>query len=73
VIGGEGNGGVIFPELHPGRDAMIGMALILQFLAENNVSLDEAPVATRRSSLPKRRSPLPAHSRRSAFPMPWGR
>jgi phosphomannomutase len=42
VIGGEGNGGVIFPELHPGRDAMIGMALILQFLAENNVSLDEA-------------------------------
>lgn len=42
VIGGEGNGGVIFPELHPGRDAMIGMALILQFLAETNVSLDEA-------------------------------
>lgn len=42
VIGGEGNGGVIFPELHPGRDAMIGMALILQFLAETNMSLDEA-------------------------------
>lgn len=42
IIGGEGNGGVIFPELHPGRDAMVGMALILQFLAETNVSLDEA-------------------------------
>jgi phosphomannomutase len=42
VIGGEGNGGVIFPELHPGRDAMVGMALILQFLAETNLSLDEA-------------------------------
>ncbi len=42
VIGGEGNGGVIFPQLHPGRDAMIGMALILQFLADTNVSLDEA-------------------------------
>jgi phosphomannomutase len=42
VIGGEGNGGVIFPELHPGRDAQVGMALILQFLAENDMSLDEA-------------------------------
>jgi phosphomannomutase len=42
VIGGEGNGGVILPELHPGRDAMVGMALILQFLAETNMSLDEA-------------------------------
>jgi phosphomannomutase len=42
VIGGEGNGGVIFPELHPGRDAMVGMALILQFLAGSNMSLDEA-------------------------------
>jgi len=42
VIGGEGNGGVIFPELHPGRDAMVGMALILQFLAESGVPLDEA-------------------------------
>lgn len=42
IIGGEGNGGVIFPELHPGRDAMVGMALILQFLAETNQSLDEA-------------------------------
>ncbi|HET6348927.1 MAG TPA: phosphoglucosamine mutase [Candidatus Krumholzibacteria bacterium] len=42
VIGGEGNGGVILPALHPGRDAMVGMALILQFLAETGITLDEA-------------------------------
>ena len=34
VIGGEGNGGVILPELHLGRDAAVGIALILQFLTE---------------------------------------
>jgi len=33
VIGGEGNGGVILPELHIGRDAPLGVALILQYLA----------------------------------------
>ncbi len=33
VIGGEGNGGVIYPELHYGRDALIGVALILTHLA----------------------------------------
>ena len=38
-VGGEGNGGVIFPELHPGRDAMVGMALILQLLTERDTSL----------------------------------
>lgn len=34
VIGGEGNGGVILPEVHLGRDGPIGIALILQLLAE---------------------------------------
>ncbi|GAB4324354.1 MAG: phosphoglucosamine mutase [Candidatus Zixiibacteriota bacterium] len=33
VIGGEGNGGVILPGLHPGRDALLGMALVLSLLA----------------------------------------
>jgi phosphomannomutase len=41
VIGGEGNGGVIYPALHPGRDAQLGMALILQLLAERGVSLKQ--------------------------------
>jgi phosphomannomutase len=33
VIGGEGNGGIIFPELHYGRDALVGIALFLTHLA----------------------------------------
>lgn len=36
VIGGEGNGGVIFPELHYGRDALVGIALFLSHLATFN-------------------------------------
>lgn len=39
VIGGEGNGGVIYPALHPGRDGLVGMAMILQLLAEHDGSL----------------------------------
>jgi phosphomannomutase len=34
VIGGEGNGGIIYPELHYGRDALVGIALFLSYLAE---------------------------------------
>ena len=34
VIGGEGNGGVIYPELHYGRDSLVGVALILSYLAD---------------------------------------
>ena len=39
VIGGEGNGGVILPDLHYGRDALAGVALILSHLAETELSL----------------------------------
>jgi phosphomannomutase len=35
VIGGEGNGGIIYPELHYGRDALVGIALYLTQLAES--------------------------------------
>ncbi|MBR0534404.1 MAG: phosphoglucosamine mutase [Bacteroidales bacterium] len=38
VIGGEGNGGVIFPELHYGRDALVGTALFLSNLAQKGIS-----------------------------------
>ncbi len=41
VIGGEGNGGVIFTPLHPGRDGLVAVALILQFLAERGRTLGE--------------------------------
>jgi phosphomannomutase len=38
VIGGEGNGGIIVPDLHYGRDALIGIALFLTHLAKSNSS-----------------------------------
>ena len=37
VIGGEGNGGIILPELHYGRDALVGIALFLSHLAKKNI------------------------------------
>jgi len=39
VIGGEGNGGIIYPELHYGRDALVGIALFLSHLAQKNVKM----------------------------------
>ncbi len=39
VIGGEGNGGVIFPELHYGRDALVGIALFLTHLAKSGKTI----------------------------------
>jgi phosphomannomutase len=38
VIGGEGNGGVIYPELHYGRDALVGIAIFLTHLAKSRMS-----------------------------------
>jgi phosphomannomutase len=47
VIGGEGNGGVIYPELHYGRDALVGIALFLTHLAKYG-----KPVSVLKSSYP---------------------
>jgi phosphomannomutase len=41
IIGGEGNGGVIYPELHYGRDALAGMALFLSLLAKTGLKCSE--------------------------------
>jgi phosphomannomutase len=41
VIGGEGNGGVIYPELHYGRDALAGIALFLSQLAKSQLTVSE--------------------------------
>lgn len=41
LIGGEGNGGVIYPALHYGRDAMVGVALFLSNLAHKKMSVSE--------------------------------
>lgn len=40
-IGGEGNGGIIYPELHYGRDSLVGIALFLSHLAEQEKSVKE--------------------------------
>lgn len=41
VIGGEGNGGIIYPELHYGRDALVGVALFLTLLAKSGMKVSE--------------------------------
>ena len=41
IIGGEGNGGVIYPQAHYGRDALVGIALILSHLAHKGCTLSE--------------------------------
>ncbi|HNA41379.1 MAG TPA: phosphoglucosamine mutase, partial [Saprospiraceae bacterium] len=41
VIGGEGNGGVIYPALHYGRDALVGIALVLSRLAQSGLTISQ--------------------------------
>lgn len=53
VIGGEGNGGVILPELHLGRDAPVGVALILQLLVESGRTLSQLTADLPRFSIVK--------------------
>ncbi len=40
-IGGEGNGGIVYPELHYGRDSLVGIALFLSHLAEKDMKVSE--------------------------------
>ena len=48
IIGGEGNGGIIYPETHYGRDALVGVALFLTYLSQQDQS-----VASLRASYPQ--------------------
>lgn len=60
IIGGEGNGGVIYPELHYGRDALVGIALFLSLLSEKSCK-----VSTLKNSYPNwvmRKDKLPLDS-----------
>ncbi len=41
IIGGEGNGGIIYPNLHAGRDALLGIALFLTYLAKRDIKVSE--------------------------------
>ena len=60
VLGGEGNGGVILPALHYGRDALAGAALVLQFLAETGQSLSELGATYPEYHISKNKLPLEA-------------
>lgn len=53
VIGGEGSGGVILPAVHLGRDAIVGIGLILQMLAESGGSLSELKASLPQYSIAK--------------------
>jgi phosphomannomutase len=57
IIGGEGNGGVMFPELHIGRDAPLGVALILHLLAATGVTLSRLVAASPRYTIVKAKGP----------------
>jgi phosphomannomutase len=59
VIGGEGNGGVILPELHLGRDAPVGMALILQNLLECGGTVSQMVAELPRYVMIKRKMRVP--------------
>jgi phosphomannomutase len=57
MIGGEGNGGVMFPALHIGRDAPLGVALILHLLAATGVTLSRLVAASPRYTIVKAKGP----------------
>ena len=58
IIGGEGNGGVIYPESHYGRDAMVGIALFLSCLAEKKMTMTEFKASLPRYQIAKNRIEL---------------
>lgn len=57
VIGGEGNGGVILPSLHIGRDAPVGVALILHLLAQTGQSVSQLVAGQNRYRIVKAKAP----------------
>jgi phosphomannomutase len=57
LIGGEGNGGVMLPALHIGRDAPLGVALILHLLAMSGVTLSQLVAAAPRYTIVKAKGP----------------
>ena len=58
IIGGEGNGGIIYPESHYGRDALVGVALFLTLLTERGVSMTELKASYPQYEISKNRIDL---------------
>lgn len=67
TIGGEGNGGVILPDVHLTRDAPVAAALILQLLAEEARPLDEIAAEIGRYEIVKEKLPRPSTSLDQAY------
>jgi len=61
VIGGEGNGGVIYPRINFGRDSLVGMALILHLIAERGVSVSKFIAELPKLFLLKEKLTCPSH------------
>ena len=59
LIGGEGNGGVIYPASHCGRDAMVGVALFLSHLAHKGIKVSELKASLPQYFIAKNRIDLP--------------
>ena len=57
LIGGEGNGGVMLPQLHIGRDAPLGVALILHLIAQTGVTLSRLVAESPRYTIVKAKAP----------------
>ena len=58
VLGGEGNGGVILPDLHYGRDALVGTAIVLQHLAATGQTLSDVRQSLPAYAIAKHKMPL---------------
>jgi phosphomannomutase len=62
LIGGEGNGGVILPELHPGRDGLVAAALVLEALRRDGRKLSQLAADLPRYAMLKRKFDLQGKS-----------
>jgi phosphomannomutase len=77
VIGGEGNGGVMYPRINFARDSLVGMALVLHLLAETGLSISELMAELPRSYILKEKMACPSDRIRAALTMvrdvyaPW--
>lgn len=69
IIGGEGNGGVIDPRAHYGRDSLVGMGLILQYLAESGKSISELAASIPTYHLVKRKIGCPEDRKKKVLEM----
>jgi phosphomannomutase len=61
VIGGEGNGGVIYPRINFARDSLVGMGLVLHLLSETGQTITQLVDSLPRFSMLKEKLPCPSH------------